>query len=255
MSTIAINTTETIHRAAQYLTAAAISCLEKKPDDSHTNMGWNSSRKTFTTRHLNDNELYLSLSLINFRLEFLKQDTVLASKPLSGVSHKEILNWLSEVFKDLKLNSPFTYNFHYDLPYSEMTDDYVFDKIDDAELSKEADLRDQAYKALKEIAQNIDEDAEVRIWPHHFDTGTLISLGNNSSIGLGLAIPDSMMDEYYYYVSGWKGSEMMPVSGLPELKNGRWEDGQWKGAILEANNSSLNDAKEFLNSAVEFLSN
>ncbi|MEM6380925.1 MAG: hypothetical protein AAF705_22325, partial [Bacteroidota bacterium] len=31
---------KTFHIAAQYLTTVAISFLEKKDDDSHTNLGW-----------------------------------------------------------------------------------------------------------------------------------------------------------------------------------------------------------------------
>lgn len=51
--------------------------------------------------------------------------------------------------------------------------------------------------------------SEVRVWPHHFDTGLYIPVskdesGNDiQSIGLGLAIADAYVSEPYFYINHW----------------------------------------------------
>jgi hypothetical protein len=54
---------------------------------------------------------------------------------------------------------------------------------------------------LQKISKAYDHAETVSIWPHHFDTGSLIPVLRNNktevtqSIGIGWAIPDGMIDE------------------------------------------------------------
>ena len=42
-------TIQNLHLAAQYLAAGGISFIEKKSDDSHTNLAWNKTENRMTT--------------------------------------------------------------------------------------------------------------------------------------------------------------------------------------------------------------
>jgi hypothetical protein len=82
--------------------------------------------------------------------------------------------------------------------------------------------------------------APLRIWPHHFDTGSFIPLGYNASgavsksVGIGWTIPDSMVDEPYYYVSFWTENpdESDIAKNIQPLESGRWITSGWTGAVL-----------------------
>jgi hypothetical protein len=53
------------------------------------------------------------------------------------------------------------------------------------------------------------------------------------SIGLGWSIPDSMVDEPYFYLILWSEKEIESFNQLPALKNGNWILSGWKGGILK----------------------
>ncbi len=252
MSIIDIDTTESIHRAAQYLAIAGINYLENKENDSHTNMGWDKERNAFITRNLNGNKLYLGLNLNNFRLEFLRNDLVLASKPIAGSRHREIMEWLNEVFRDLGFETPFRFNLHYDLPYDGDQSDFMYEDPDTDELRHESELRMKAYEILNHVKADFQDSSEIRTWPHHFDTGGVIHLGGEHSIGIGMSAPNMTCDEHHFYVSGWKGDESKEVQDFPKLKNGKWIEGEWNGGIIKASSS---DEKiiSFFKEAFEYL--
>jgi len=91
---------------------------------------------------------------------------------------------------------------------------------------------------LKHAVTNYERAEPIRIWPHHFDTGTLIPLdGSNTgeitqSVGLGWAIPDNMVDEPHYYLSIWSRDPMELSLKMPLLKAGSWMMPEWNGAVL-----------------------
>ena len=57
---------EAFHIAAQYLTTVAISFLDKKDDDSHTNLGWKEG--ALHTRSLSEDNCIFSLDYESFTL-------------------------------------------------------------------------------------------------------------------------------------------------------------------------------------------
>jgi hypothetical protein len=94
----------------------------------------------------------------------------------------------------------------------------------------------------------------VRIWPHHFDLATLISLPHTQkdesvSIGVGMSPGDGNYNEPYWYVTPWP--DPTPVN-LPKLSSsGTWHTKGWVGAILTA--SQLSQEKEQQKQVKSFL--
>ena len=81
--------------------------------------------------------------------------------------------------------------------------------------------------------------APLKIWPHHFDTGAVFIISEDENgdasqtIGIGFAIPDSMVDEPYYYLSFWSEKPVKGLNKLPSLDAGKWMLPGWKGAVLK----------------------
>jgi hypothetical protein len=91
---------------------------------------------------------------------------------------------------------------------------------------------------INELAKLFNDVEPVRIWPHHFDTGTFATIARNEkgasskTIGLGWAIPDSMVSEPYFYLSFWSENPINIENELEKLPAGKWMMPGWNGAVL-----------------------
>ena len=79
------NLEEQTHLAAQYLAAAGISFLTKKPDDSHTNLGFISDSGEIETHPLSEDNDKLFLNYNTFSLEW-KSNSVNTVFKLDGAT-------------------------------------------------------------------------------------------------------------------------------------------------------------------------
>lgn len=88
---------------------------------------------------------------------------------------------------------------------------------------------------LRPLAASWPGAAPVRVWPHHFDIGSVLPLGDGHgedapSIGAGLSPGDDGIPEPYLYVTPWPAP---PADALPSLPaGGRWHREGWTGAVL-----------------------
>jgi len=238
-----------MHLAAQYLAAAGISFLDKKDDDSHTNLGFNTDNGYLETHLLSKNNDQLRLSYEKFSLEW-KSDSGVRTFSLDGASHKEVMEWIKETSTAL-LNKEYNYNFHYELPYN-IDDSYTFNLTNPSDLKELMHLRILTQFSLEKINKANELESEIRVWPHHFDTGIYATLPDSSvSIGLGLAIPDSLCDEHYLYASGYNTSGQISTSKFENLTKGRWNNEGFNGAILPASKLEEVEGIDFFNEAIK----
>lgn len=249
--------TNQIHIAAQYLATASINFLEKKEDDSHTNLGFNSEKGYLETWPLDDKGCKMAFDYHQFSLHWLKNENTRLNLLLDGKTHKEVVKWISEVSLALGRKEPYVYELHYNLPYAKITDDFTFRKPAQNELNTLLKLRHIAQGALEKIIDTLGLDTTVRIWPHHFDTGAFVYLGGetNHAIGLGLAIPDTMIDDYYFYLSGYSGHKQLDTSNFNKLTQGKWHNNGFKGAVLPATGIEQKTANVFLSEAFHAYAN
>lgn len=237
-----------LHMAAQYLAAAGISFLNKESDDSHTNLGFNTDSGTLSTHALSNDGDRLSLNYKKFMLDWNSNKGTISFR-LDGATHKEILKWVSEVSHAF-LNSEYQYKFHYELPYS-VTDDYMFKLIDMGEMQNLMHLRILVQFALERIQHDNSFSSPIRVWPHHFDTGIFESLPSSDvQLGMGLAIPDSICNEHYLYISGYRNNKPIETGRFKELNLGDWRNDEFKGAILPAHNLIESEAVQFFQEAI-----
>ncbi|WP_289045456.1 hypothetical protein [uncultured Olleya sp.] len=242
-----------MHLAAQYLAAAGISFLEKKSDDSHTNLGFNTKNGCLYTHALSDNGEVLCLDYENFTLQW-KSNKGITTFELDGARHTDVLSWLEDYSK-VNLNKTYQYKFHYDLPYS-IDHSFTFALSNADRLAELKNLRVLAQSVLENINKQYNLDTSIRIWPHHFDTGIYSPLPDSDiTIGLGLAIPDQISDKHYLYISGYKNGNTIATSKLPKLASGEWKSDGFTGAILNADNLLESNGVAFFKDAINLLKN
>ncbi|WP_435579432.1 hypothetical protein [Gilvibacter sp.] len=221
---------QTIHQLSQYLAAAAISFMEAAPDDSHTNLGFDSAAQSLYTHPLNNLGVQLCFSYADFSL-FWKGEGLKSSITLDGKTHEEVLNWLMSTAEALGFYTPYRYEFHYDLPYP-VEEDQLWVAPEDKVLNELSDARTKAQLASEAFATELGKEVAIRIWPHHFDTGGYTALADGLGVGWGLAIPDSVVNGSYYYISYYKDGKSYLPDDLPELPLGDWYRDGFIGAVL-----------------------
>ena len=240
---------EQIHLAAQYLAAAGISFLSKKEDDSHTNLGYSPESAQMTSRKLNKSGDYLALDLKHFSLNYISPSSV-SELELDGWSHHHVLNWIKQITTEKGFSKEYEYQFHYTLPY-QIEDNFVFNRKPKV-LAREVSLRNLAMDTIRTVLEKNSMKSEIRIWPHHLDTGAFALLPDSEeiSIGLGLAIPDQHVEEHYFYVSGYRGRESIETSSFEPLSLGNWCQNGFKGAIFKASEADERSLVRFFTEAI-----
>jgi len=239
-----------LHIAAQYLAASAINFVEKKEDDSHTNLSWSSESSTLFSRPLNLAGDKLALDFSSFSLVWYSNKEIFNSLGLDKVTHNQALDWINFQLKANGFNSKLNYSFHYDLGYEIKMDDYSFPEADQKELQKISNYFSVAQSAMQKVLEKQNLASDIKVWPHHFDLGAYVVISETLSLGFGLAIPDSGIDDFYYYISGYKGNDTLETKNFQKLENGEWQTGEWKAGTLRASKVNVEKAVEFLSNTI-----
>ena len=110
--------------------------------------------------------------------------------------------------------------------------DEPFQALDSSVVDKWIYYRNLANESCSRFLRHLMADDEIRIWPHHFDTGVYTEIDNKLGLGFGLASQDSLVNSAYFYMSGNLLSGELLFENLPKLKLGKWDIGEWNGAVL-----------------------
>ncbi len=227
-----INFLQTVlHYKAQYLAALSNAFLPWKSDDSQSNLLWNSKNSSLTSRPVGEGS-YLELVYNNYTLIYHGQgfsfEFALANK-----KEEEIIAWVkSQLERDGLLSNNYGMNFTYSLPVFHAEIDR-WDTNHTRLVRLLADWRSLSQNNLEKIAAFYPQHSEIRVWPHHFDTGMLLDCGNDfeNGVGLGYAVKDNLSQTPYYYVYPFS-KKTLDFKKLPKLEEGNWHFNDWKGAIL-----------------------
>jgi len=242
-----------LHLAAQYLATAAISFLDKKEDDSHTNLGFSVAEGLMTTRPLDASGVYLALNYKNFSLEWHTSQAT-SNFRLDNNTHAEAMKWVSQMAVHAGITKPYTYALHYDLPYH-ISDDFTYKLTDPGRLRELTHFRIMAQLVVESFLKNQGLTSEIRTWPHHFDTGAFTMVTSKLGLGLGLSIPDDMVNDFYFYISGYEGHSGIATQNFPDLSMGKWYNNGFKGAVLPATGTTQQEVGHFFNEALNAYKN
>jgi hypothetical protein len=254
------------HYAVQWLGRAARAYVPPRPDDEHTNLGWDGALDGFTTHPLKDGAwLSLKITDLTLALHVGEGRTHVQSFSLDSRSDAQARQWLSEQLGAQGLDAHAL-----DAPSPHEMPAHA---ISQGAPYGPAGLRD----ALAELAAWFGNAAlligsiqgqmigrklaasPARCWPHHFDLATLTTLPARNPdatryVGAGLSPGDEYYDEPYFYVSVYPEPDPAALPSLPTL--GHWHLRDFVAAvatahkILAAKNPQA-ETDEFLRAAVD----
>lgn len=240
-----------IHWLSQIIAKSNRTFVPKKKDDSHTNLYFDCIGKRLLGRWFlsPQGNILLSLDLKSMKFQWLNSrlhivfETLALNKEMQQME-KDVIEYPNSITMDTEY---FFNTLHYEIP------NYHLNRIQEMMISKEELNIWMYYREMANIAcQNmlgfLQKESEIRIWPHHFDTGIYAQVDEKRSLGFGLAMEDAMVGQPYYYLAGYNSESEILYKNLFPLSVGRWQNGQhWNGAVLtlnEVSNSSLSDAIE-----------
>lgn len=253
-----------LHHAAQLVAMVGHGLLPKEADDSQSNMEWIDRRGALLGNDIPlARTIRMGLLYHPFELHIFDHNLdSLDNLNLEGRTKQTAINWIKDHITalggDAAQVKPIE---HFDIPHHPLEDGAEFELPNPIYHLEMAKYRSNADLVLKEIQLKFEQASEVRIWPHHFDTGLYIPLAFDEtgkathSIGIGLAVANEVVDEYYYYVNHWQQSGQAAPKKLPDLKGGgQWTKKKNKMAVLSA--SALlthTEAAEQYHQTLEFL--
>lgn len=229
-------TDKQIHWLSQVIAKANRTFVPEKEDDSHTNLGFDHIGGRLFGRWIDvpTGRVILTLNLNKQSFEWLdEKQNVLDEVLVQGKSLEQLEKDVSKYPETIKiLKDEFFSPLHFEIP------DYGIVSIGKNDLSDEGlqqwtFFRSMANNACRQMLDYLQKDEEIRIWPHHFDTGIYTMATTELGLGFGLAIEDVMVGQPYFYLSGYNQVTPLSYENPEQLTYGSWEtQGQWKGAVL-----------------------
>lgn len=229
-----------LHYAIQLIAAAGAALAEPKPDYSHTSLHWEPDSQWLVGAMIAAAHPFC-VALDPVALTVLLRSEpgiVLAEFALPDQTLADGLTWLKSAMAQQGVNADSVELLMYppdDFPDHAIAHGAPFNSHG-AE-ARQALVNDYAltHSLLHELVTTIDGASPIRVWPHHFDMATLISLPDTPSspprsIGVGFSPGDTSYAEPYWYISPYPYPE---VAQLPALDgNGVWHTSHWVGAVL-----------------------
>jgi hypothetical protein len=254
------------HHAIQWLARAARAYVPPQPDDSHTNLGWDSTLGGFTTHPLRGGAL-LSLKITDLTLGV--RDGEMSEHvqyfSLDGRPDGQARQWLSEQVGARGLDahaieapSP------YEIPMHAVSQGapYRLTGLTDAFAELAAWFNNAGLSLGSVHRQMIGRKwaaSPVRCWPHHFDLATLTTLPARNAdatgyVGVGLSPGDEYYDEPYFYVSVYPEPDPQVLPTLPML--GHWHGRDFMAAVatahrIVATKNQQAETDDFLQTAID----
>jgi len=228
-----------LHHAAQWVAAAGASLLEAVPDDSHPNFGWEAGRAALMGREIPGPAPFrVGLSFADRALLVLGvEGDVRDAFALDGRTLADVSAWFEDAvlgtgaaLPEGGISPP-----GYALPAHPIAQGAAF-TADAAACAELARWFSDADAVLGDLVPRLEGAGEARIWPHHFDLGTLAALERaadgslRKSIGVGLSPGDDSVPEPYWYVSPWPYPDPAELPGLAD--GGVWHHQGYVAAVL-----------------------
>ena len=225
------------HWAAQVLAAVGFSYLPPADDYSHTALRWDDAGQVLATGPLPETELRATLEVRTLTLGLGDERHVLVGSPLADgyAWMRSAVERQTGQVPSKPLKTP-----AHDLPDHAVRDGATFAGGD---ALGELEAWFAAGGALTEaVAEHAAGAGAARLWPHHFDVASLITIAgsgeNARTVGVGLSPGDGGKPAPYWYVTPWPA----PKAALPDLEGGgRWHTEGWTGAVLDAADLAAHD--------------
>ncbi|MEX2126835.1 MAG: hypothetical protein WD871_01140 [Xanthobacteraceae bacterium] len=255
------------HYAAQWLARVARAYLPSKPDDSHTNLGWDDAFGGLETHKLQGARIGLKFAPLALAILEGKDSTPSRAFALDGRKEADARAWLGEELGHLGLDArALDAALPYKIPVHKLSAGapYAAATIADA-LRDLAAWYSNANRSIGRVRDAMIERkfdvSPARCWPHHFDFAALIAVDSGKgtvesarSVGVGLSPGDENIGEPYFYVTPWPYPPPAKLPHLPEI--GGWYAKNFTAAVVPAHRilaakGRQTETEKFLEAAVE----
>lgn len=226
-----------LHHAVQLVVSVAISYLPHAADDSHTNLEWLPELSAMSGHELNAGHLRFALRPADLALLTTTDgSTVVDEFALSQQTVADADIWMRGVLGRCGFDlGRLTHKKHYEIPAHAVGSGKPFHLAPGGLFEELGAYYQDAWWLTTHIRDGRGKEAsEPRIWPHHFDLATLITLPTPKgsppkTIGVGVSPGDDSYAQPYIYVGP---SPYPPVDRLPAISVGHWHTKNWIGAVL-----------------------
>jgi hypothetical protein len=233
------------HYAVQWLARAARAYATPRPDDGHTNLGWDVGA---LTTHPLPQHIVLGLDLAGLTLNLWDRPDKAGAPALrlDGRRDADIRDWLggqlgARGFDPAALDAPLPYQ----IPDHPLAHGASYAAAENSvALAELVAWYSNADGILGEVRQEIVARGvaapPVRCWPHHFDLDSLIALGPPArTVGLGFCPGDEYYDEPYFYISAYPPPDIASLPSLPSI--GHWHTHHFTAAVTVADRILASD--------------
>ena len=247
------------HHAAQFATAAGISFLPHRSDDSHTNLEWVPALVGLFSRVIPATKKSFRIGVRPVKLALLlvtKDNEPIAEYKLHGRTILDATEWIRSQLKSLGADPlRYTLKRQYEILPHQVAIGESFDASAQSRFEELSKWFANGASILNSLVRETHDASEVRCWPHHFDMATLITVAPGRTIGVGLEPGDLYYDEPYFYVNMSPQPPATQAQSRPLWGNGRWHTREWIGAVLTGSRlgpaaAQERHVREFLDSAV-----
>lgn len=250
-------TDQQLHVLCQLIAKANRNYVPAKEDDSHTNLYFDNLGNRITGRWIDSKEgaILMCLNLKEQVFEFINQSaTVIDSVSIINRSITDIEVQIESILPSLGFDpSGFRTDLHFEIPRYHFAE-HPMEPFDQNGLQSWIKYRAMANTVCWQLMGYAQVIMEIRIWPHHFDTGIYFRAKKDLGIGFGLAMEDEMAGAPYFYLTAYPDDGEIQYANLPEAAGWRWQiSDQWKGAILPLSvleNQSIIETNNLLNNYI-----
>ncbi|MBL4686652.1 MAG: Rieske 2Fe-2S domain-containing protein [Nannocystaceae bacterium] len=230
-----------VHWACQLPAAATAGLIEARPHFSHTNLGWERAVQALVGHPVNPGEevaVRAGVRIKDLTLVVVRGTDVTTEFPLAGRTLDDGRAWLAKALADTLDADVAEFSlFEHELPGHPVQTGAAFDiEGVDAALAELALWLANTHDLLELFVHGDKCASEVRLWPHHFDMTSLLTLvadddpDKAKSINVGVSFGDDSYAQPYAYVSPWPHA---PEGEAPSLTLGHWHKDGFFAAVLE----------------------
>jgi len=223
------------HLATQWLARVARAYVAARPEDGHTNLGWDDALGGLVTHPLADGA-QLGLRIADLTLVWLDSPGRKDGFALDARHDADACEWLGRHARAHGLEAQaLDAAPPYGLPAFAGGDVYTAAALAEplGELAIWFSNANETLAATRQWLATRKIDAPpVRCWPHHFDLDTLVTLAPGRTTGIGFEPGDEHYDEPYFYVSLHPAPDVAALPPLPAI--GHWDAKNFTAAIAPA---------------------
>ena len=168
--------------AAQYIAIVGRHLIPQREDDSNTSMHFDVGRQQLMGEKLKG-EKRMVLHLQDLTIRYTEKNTdAFHGLSMDGLTREKAYQGIKQMLDDHGVHTgPLTNELHYDLPEHPLLKGSLFNAGESHHISENISYRHNAEVALQNILVGFPEAEPVRIWPHHFDTGSLIPVSHDEN--------------------------------------------------------------------------